>query len=343
MVVRLDLEDRRQAVADVHGAGVLARALQHARARGRQRPQMHARALVAAVLGPHHREDAELGQRRRAAAEHLDDAVVLLAREAVAIEQRVRDGRRRSSAERCSAALSADSKITRPSALPSTELARALGVRHQPHHVARRRCTGPRCRVTEPFGLASGVASPAGDDVAEDHLAVAFQRGRPRRAPRSSCLRRARSAASSTWPARQAAVNGVSVCSTRTCTCSQRNCRLVLRSIAPGQQPGLEQHLEAVADADHRAAGGGEALHLLHHRRKARDGAGAKVVAVGEAAGQDHDVGAGQRRVLVPDELGVLTQDVLGGVVGVVVAVGAGEDHDRELHDAAPGPSTSMR
>ena len=67
VVVRFDLEDGGQPVADVHGAGVLAGPLQHARALGRQRLQVHARALVAAVLGPHHREDAELGERRLAA------------------------------------------------------------------------------------------------------------------------------------------------------------------------------------------------------------------------------------------------------------------------------------
>ena len=62
MIVRFDLEDGSQAVADVDGAGVLARALQHPLARRRQRLEMHARALVAAVLRPHHREDAELGR-----------------------------------------------------------------------------------------------------------------------------------------------------------------------------------------------------------------------------------------------------------------------------------------
>ena len=69
VVVRFDLEDRGEPAADVHGAGVLAGALQHLRPFGRQRLQMHARALVAAVLGPHHREDAELGQVRLAAEE----------------------------------------------------------------------------------------------------------------------------------------------------------------------------------------------------------------------------------------------------------------------------------
>ena len=62
MIVRFDLEDGGQPVADVDGAGVLAGPLQHARPVGRQLLQVNARALVGAVLGPHHRKDAELGQ-----------------------------------------------------------------------------------------------------------------------------------------------------------------------------------------------------------------------------------------------------------------------------------------
>ena len=85
VVVRFDLEHGRQPVADVDGAGVLARALQHAAARGRQRLQVHARALVAAVLGPHHREDAELGEVGLAA-HQLADALVLVGGDAVAFE-----------------------------------------------------------------------------------------------------------------------------------------------------------------------------------------------------------------------------------------------------------------
>ena len=85
MVVRFDLEDGGQPVADVDRAGVLARALQDARALGRQLPEVDARALVAAVLGPHHREDAELGQRRLAA-EGRDDALVFVGFQAVALE-----------------------------------------------------------------------------------------------------------------------------------------------------------------------------------------------------------------------------------------------------------------
>jgi hypothetical protein len=86
MVVGLDLEDRGEAVSDVHCAGVLARPLQHPAPGRRQRLEMHARALVAAVLRPHDREDPELGQRRLAP-EHLDDAGVFVVGNAVTFEK----------------------------------------------------------------------------------------------------------------------------------------------------------------------------------------------------------------------------------------------------------------
>ena len=167
------LKTAAQAVADVDGAGVLAGPLQHARPVGRQRLQVHARALVAAVLGPHHREDAELGEVRLAA-EERDDALVLVGREAVAFEDvasighrsmrhRRLDGRPSSAtACRVASAATTDSKITSPSALPSDRLARALGMRHQ----ARRRCAAslqmPAMLSSEPFGFAASVTSPVG-------------------------------------------------------------------------------------------------------------------------------------------------------------------------------------
>ena len=60
VVVALHLEDRRVAVADVDHAGILARSADHPRRLGRQLLQVDARALVAAMLRPHDREDAEL-------------------------------------------------------------------------------------------------------------------------------------------------------------------------------------------------------------------------------------------------------------------------------------------
>jgi hypothetical protein len=66
-------------------APVLARPLDDARAGRGQRLQVHARALVAAVLGPHHREQPELEQVGLAA-HQLQDALVLIRLDAVALE-----------------------------------------------------------------------------------------------------------------------------------------------------------------------------------------------------------------------------------------------------------------
>ena len=60
-------------------------------ARGRQRAQMHLGGLVRAVLVPHGREDAELGQRRLAA-DQVEDALVLVRLEAVLGDQLGGDG-----------------------------------------------------------------------------------------------------------------------------------------------------------------------------------------------------------------------------------------------------------
>ena len=76
VVVRLDFEDGGQPVADVHHAGVLARALQDLRAAGGQALEVDAAGLVGAVLAPHHAEDAELGEVGLAAEDFLDAGVL---------------------------------------------------------------------------------------------------------------------------------------------------------------------------------------------------------------------------------------------------------------------------
>ena len=104
---------------------------------GRQRLQVHARALVAAVLGPHHREDAELGEVRLAAHER-DDALVLVGLQAVAFENLGVDHacwqRERASAD--ASARTTDSKITQAVDAAEQRLAGALGMRHQADDVA---------------------------------------------------------------------------------------------------------------------------------------------------------------------------------------------------------------
>ena len=60
VVVALDLERDREAVAEVEDTRVLARPLQHALPLARQPLQQERRVLVAAVLRPEEREDREL-------------------------------------------------------------------------------------------------------------------------------------------------------------------------------------------------------------------------------------------------------------------------------------------
>jgi len=72
VVVRLDLERHRDAVAEVEDARVLARPLQDALALRGQPLEERRRMLVPAVLGPEEREDGELEVVRIAAQELLD-------------------------------------------------------------------------------------------------------------------------------------------------------------------------------------------------------------------------------------------------------------------------------
>src|SRR5256885_8231623 len=57
---RFDLECDSQPVTDIDNAGVFSRALQHRRSFCWQSPQVNTRALIAAVLAPHHAENPEL-------------------------------------------------------------------------------------------------------------------------------------------------------------------------------------------------------------------------------------------------------------------------------------------
>ena len=103
-----------------------------------------------------------------------------------------------------------------------------------------------------------------------------------------------------------------------------------------GEESRLAENLEAVADAQDRAAGSDEVADGGHHRREPGDRAGAQVVAVREAARQHHDVGAVEARLLVPDELRLLPEHVLHGVIRVVIAVGSWKNDDAEFHGQLP-------
>ena len=57
-----------------------------------------------------------------------------------------------------------------------------------------------------------------------------------------------------------------------------------------GEQAGLAEDLEPVADAEHGDAGGGPFGDRAHDRRARGDGPGAQIVAIGEAAGEDDEI-----------------------------------------------------
>ena len=99
-----------------------------------------------------------------------------------------------------------------------------------------------------------------------------------------------------------------------------------------GQEAALAEDLEAVADAEDGASGGGEIFHRLHDWRKLCDRAAAQVVAVGKTAGNDDGVEAGERGVFVPDEVGGAAGEGVQGKNAILVAVRAGETEDGEFH-----------
>ena len=102
-----------------------------------------------------------------------------------------------------------------------------------------------------------------------------------------------------------------------------------MKSVTLGALNGL---LEAVADAEHEPAIGGELADSRHDRRELGDGPATEVVAVGEAAGEDDGIDARERGGIVPDELGGLPEVMRDRVEGIVVAVATGEDNDAKFH-----------
>ena len=80
MVVALDADGSGDAVAHVDDTGTLSRADQHPRGRGGEPAQVDLRALVRAVLGPHHRVHRQL-EVVRLTSEDVPDAIELLVRE----------------------------------------------------------------------------------------------------------------------------------------------------------------------------------------------------------------------------------------------------------------------
>src|SRR5438445_725920 len=95
---------------------------------------------------------------------------------------------------------------------------------------------------------------------------------------------------------------------------------------------GLEQREQdqTSVSVPKQRAGLGEASDRSHHRGEPRDRAGAKIVAVGEAAGNDDRVYVREHRFLVPDEVCLVAHDLRDGLLTVTVTVGSGKDEDAD-------------
>jgi len=104
-----------------------------------------------------------------------------------------------------------------------------------------------------------------------------------------------------------------------------------------GKKAGFEENLEAVADAEDKAAGFSEFCDGVHDRRKACNGAGAEVVSVRKAAGKQDGVTIVEIFRLMPDEFDRLLQNMADRVKRVVIAVGPGENHYTKFHGTPPG------
>ena len=102
-----------------------------------------------------------------------------------------------------------------------------------------------------------------------------------------------------------------------------------------GQQAGLRQDLEAVANPQHRLAAFGKIHHRLHNHREAGNRTGAQVVAVGKPARQGDKIKARQVASLMPDKLRFMSHQ-LKGVVHIIIAIGAGKNNHRTFHDVSP-------
>src|SRR6266404_7141532 len=110
------------------------------------------------------------------------------------------------------------------------------------------------------------------------------------------------------------------------------------------EQPSFTQYLKAVADPDDQPALGGKFLYRFHCRSKRCNSAGAQVITVGEATGNDDRIRPLQIFRLVPDHAARLLGDLRYHVVCVVVAVRTGKNDHAKFHsEIAPDSSLTSK
>ena len=132
-------------------------------------------------------------------------------------------------------------------------------------------------------------------------------------------------------------MNGVSRCSGSSVTSRHTKRRRAVAQQRARHEARLGEHLEPVADPEHRPAAIREVGDRAHHRAEPRDHAGPEVVAVREPARQQDPGDAVEVGRLVPQDHGLGARD-RERVDRVDVAVGAREQDDADAgrHPAAP-------
>ena len=110
-----------------------------------------------------------------------------------------------------------------------------------------------------------------------------------------------------------------------------------------GKKAGFQQDLEPVANPHHRAAACSVVQNGLHDWRARGKGAAAKIVAIGETAGDDHQIGGIKAIFLVPDQCRPPSCQLLDSNHHVAVTVRPRENRDRDAKRAqahASSPSS---
>jgi hypothetical protein len=146
MVVALDLERDRLAVAEVDDAGVLARPLQDTRPGARQALEETRRVLVATVLRPEEREHRQLEVVRVAVEEAPDTLQLPIGQPEGPVERLFRDCRQRDECNRAGRRLERAAYAVEPAVGRSSQSGRGshadIGCGHAgipPHHVSDHR------------------------------------------------------------------------------------------------------------------------------------------------------------------------------------------------------------
>src|SRR6266568_5351355 len=99
------------------------------------------------------------------------------------------------------------------------------------------------------------------------------------------------------------------------------------------QQSRFAENLEAIADSQYQASAIGKLPHRLHHGRKFGNRPGAQIVAVRETSGHDDGVAILQIMGVVPKKRDRLLSHILDRPVGIMIAIGSGENDDAKFHD----------